>query len=678
MAARTPAKKSTASRSAAARTPRTKTLAETTAETKHTRTRRALETTHSTRMTTVNGALTAAASLMTATPTKGSGTGATSPTRTWQHAGSGYVKTVPELGAAKLFVGNCHARVRLKVGKRNPDGTVDPLPDGWDEIDPDTGLPKAALPEGVDPRIAELAAAAIASLRMEIGGPGELLRSYGEKVFVTGEMYLVPATGVSGLTFEVLSTLELSKDGSRWVRIVGPNGETEMLPEGTEPLRIWRPDDQYGRLATSSVRACLEVLEELVILTRLVRSAAIARMALAGILVLADEMDEPLEEAGEDGQTSEQTNPLAVDIIMSGAKAIDDPASAAAWMPYILQVPKDLVKDGINLVEFKGDDAINITKRSEAIQRLAQGLDLPVEVVTGHQQTTFANAGQVSEDTFKLHIEPSVSLFADAATVGVLWPALAASLGVQPETVAASGYPPEVLSVAVAYDASGLISRPDKAKDIVSVFNGDHTQMAVRIAEVRGALGLTPEDAPDDAEVAARLLAYQQSNVKEVATVIPNVEAEPVLPTDAAIGVTASLAVAASLAHRIAGAAELTMERTAERIGARLRPKLKGTQATTMAQVPNSELTRALGPAVVKRLLGDDDGIDVEMAAFARSVARWAGDASLRHPGQLAEAVASILATTTIDRLYSAAPPTFDVETFVALAAAGAPAPSEP
>jgi len=73
------------------------------------------------------------------------------------------------------------------------------------------------------------------------------------------------------------------------------------------------------------VQSSLEVLEELVVLTRLVRASAISRMAVAGILLLPDELDFPEEEAGPDGNMSEARNPVAVDIINNGSKAIDDP-----------------------------------------------------------------------------------------------------------------------------------------------------------------------------------------------------------------------------------------------------------------------------------------------------------------------------------------------------------------
>lgn len=585
-----------------------------------------------------------------------------SATRSWQHAVTAYGHIVPELSAGKMYVGNCLARVVLRVGKRNPDGSVEPGYKGEEPVD------------GLDATIAGMAAEVIQSIRSQIGGQSELLRSFGEKAFTVGESFLLPQDSPAGLTFDVLSTQELQKDGGRWKVNNGPGTDPEFVPDGIEPVRIWRPDDVYRKQATSSVRACLEVLEELVLLTKLVRSSAISRMALAGILAISEEFDDPIDEEGEDGSTSESANPLLVDIILNGAKAIDDPASAASWLPYLLSGPTELIEKGIRFIEFKHDDAINVVKRREALERLAQGLDLPFEVILGHQGTTFANAQVISEDTFRVHLEPMVQLFCDAVTLGILWPALARKKGLTAEQVAEGGYPDEILSVAVTYDAGDLISVPDKAKEIVELFTKDVTQMSVGIREVRDAVGLDPDGFPDEAEVGKRLDAYRIAKMHETAQVaVTGAEGQlnadegaaarpgPVVSGQAAAegaGVTASLYLAEGMATKIAGIAEFSIERCAERLGSALRPKLAKDQqlADRVREHPNSELTRVLGPTVVARFIETDSMIAAELRSVERQVEKWASEAGQRHPGQLARAVTMVLEENVIDRLFSAVP----------------------
>ena len=957
------------------------------------------ESTASTRIRSATSALLAAAEVLD--PSAPSGTqdgGPNAVTRTWQHASWGYVSSVPELKSAMMYVGNCLSQVKLQVGKRNPDGSVDAL------LDETT--------EGVDSTLAAQAAEIVSTIRMKLGGQSELNRSFGQKMFVAGELYLVPEDTPGGTTYEVLSTQELMKSGDSYIRYYGPGYDPKPLPEGVEPIRVWRPDSQYSMMADSSVRSCLEILEELVILTRLVRSSAISRMALSGILLIADELDGPTDQAAADGTVSEASHPLMFDIMTQAAKAIDDPANAAAWVPYLAQVPIELLERCMKHIPFQTDDTVHVVKRREALERLAQGLDLPVEATLGHQQcvdldteiltvdgwrahdqiaagdvvftlnhqtglaewqtvervsvfpadgrelvsiegkahsslstldhrwpviardtgerrwrqstsintndyvqtaarlvetaepkwsddlvelvawfyteghvdrrpyrdgggltvltqsvevnpemvdrirgllsrllgpaspslhatgptwrspgraerrawvetrpgrnarfrlshqvtadlevcapdrvptfeflrslspaqldlfldvsrladgwtvnsgtrmfsqnderrvdayefacvlsgrtpsrwsvvdarhgkvqhlcsvtdrtvvqpissrrpavrvrhagdvwcptvqngtwlarrhgrvhftgnTTFANAAQISEDTFKIHIEPMVAMLCDALTYAVLWPELASGLGLDPDRVKEVGYPPEVLTVAVSYDATKLISRPDRAKDIIELYTKDPSRCSVRIAEVRLAVGLDPDEAPDDDEVARRVDAERLTRIREVIAAPPGDAAVPIAEADNAvkpgqsagqdlIGEQAKVAESeatkqAALAQRIAGGLEMTIERIAEKVGVKLRArlsKMSAVEKSAVSSADNAEIARILGAAVVQRVLGDDDPIAAELATVEKTVARWA--AEIGHPSAtlVAKRAAQLGGAIARDRLY--------------------------
>lgn len=611
-------------------------------------------------------ALTAAAELMDPTDPNSYGGKPNAVARTWQHAAWGYTRVVPELSAGMIYTGSALSRVKVIVGKRNPDGTVEP---GFSGDDPVDGLNEAAATE---------AAEHINHLRSPKGGQSELLRSFGEKIFVSGECYVLPEDTPAGLMFDCLSTQELAKEGESFVRYYGPGGDTKPVPDDIMPIRIWRPDSQFGQLANSSVRACLEILEELVILTRLVKASSISRMALSGILAIADEFDFPEDDEDEDGQTSEPTNPLITDIINTAVKAVDDPASAAAFVPFIFQGPADLIDKGIKYISFQGDTSENVVKRREALERLAQGLDLPVEVILGFQGTTFANAAQISEDTFKLHIEPLLQLFCDAMTVAFLWPAMAETRGIQPEHLEGTVYPDDILSVAVTFDASALISRPDRAENIVDMFIKDQTHTAVAQKEVRAALGLPPEGGPDILETSIRLDALRLGKIRETiaapvadgavslqaayegkatkpgesagSQLAGNQEAAAAAAQEAADAKAAAHPPAASadaaamrsimldaFALRVSGAAEITVERAVEKVGAKLRTKATANQRPSIAEVANDHVASVFGATAVKRMLGRDDPIAAEAAAFGRTVARWALETGLATPDEIGE-----------------------------------------
>jgi len=576
-------------------------------------------------------------------------------TRTWQWTATSFLDTVPELSAARMYVGNALARVRLKVGKRNPDGTVVDAFDGAEPV------------EGLDQAIADEAADIIATIRTEIGGQSELMRSYAQKMFVNGELYLVPRDSPAGMTFEVLSTMELLRSGNDFTIFRGPGFPTEPLDPNVTPIRIWRPDDRYNFLATSSVRSCLGILSELDVLTRLVMASSLSRMSLSGMIVLPDSADSPIDDGtGEDGQTSEQMNPLLADIIVQGCKAVDDPSSPAAFMPYIAQVPDEAV-NLIHHVPFQSSGVEHMDQRAEAIGRLAMGLDLPPEIVLGHKDSTFTNAIQISEDTFKVYLLPMVQLLVDAVTIAVLWPAMAKNRGLDPDRVKAAGYPEEILTVAVHYDASDLISHPDKSKELADLYVKDLTFSAVRTSEVRMAYGLDPTETVDDDEKSARLDTYQRAHIRETITPLPGGQVDLSLGaqgTSIVTGTTGATGpaeepqgVTAALASQIAGAADLLMERVAERLGSKVRSAVRNkpdvAEFSVIGGVSNENITRVLGRASVERLVTDLPAmLRTELDGFARAVTKMAARAGHPSPKRLAEHLSLKLADMLDAHLY--------------------------
>ncbi len=106
----------------------------------------------------INEALTAAAAVMDPSATNAPAPNAL--TRTWQHAAFGYVNTVGELNAGRMYVGNALSRCTLAVGKRNPDGSVEQGYDGEEPV------------EDLDNAIAAEAAELIAQIKSPMGFSG--------------------------------------------------------------------------------------------------------------------------------------------------------------------------------------------------------------------------------------------------------------------------------------------------------------------------------------------------------------------------------------------------------------------------------------------------------------------------------------------------------------------------
>ena len=365
----------------------------------------------------------------------------------WQAEAFGYFHQVGEAWHAVDYVGNCFAKIRLRPGYINDDDSTGPIYD-------DDGT------ELVDD--AELAAELIRQLKAPLGGQRQFLKSIGQLLSIAGELFVVgadrlgPDGQVIERTWEVLSTSELQPtgDGKSWKR-VRPGLPTEVLPAGTMVLRIYSPDPEFSNLAVSGFRAQLEILEEVVLLTRAVRSQVISRLTQAGILWVPQEMSFPADPNAPPG--SEDEDPFTVDFIETTAAAIADRGSAASASPFIVRAPAMWIHDVVHMTFQAPDDALSVMKRTEAIQRFAQGMDLPVEIVTGHANTTFSNAFQISEDVFVAYIEPKFQLALDALTAGYLRPLMMVARGLEPWMA----MPDDIARMVIWYDESSLVLPKD-------------------------------------------------------------------------------------------------------------------------------------------------------------------------------------------------------------------------
>lgn len=564
----------------------------------------------------------------------------------WQDEAWGYYDTVGELHYAANFVGACLSRVRLLPGLLGNDAKPAPA---FDEDN-----------EPLHP-LATVAEAAIAGLRSTTGGQPQMLRQAGVNLSVAGEGSLVgtdiidPDTAKPvGRQWEILSTTELRQqaDGSL-KRFRVPGGQGEDLPPNTFTCRIWRSHPRYSALADSSVRAVLEVLEELVLLTRKVRAETISRLAGAGVLFVPEEISDSYKtstdvDTGVEG--GEDDDPFTADLIATMMTPIGDPTAAAAVVPMVVTAPGDDIEKVRWLVrpDQLGEDSTLVEKRKEAVIRLAQGLDLPVEIVTGHMQTTFANAAQIDEATWKAHIEPLVELLCDALTVGYLRPLL----------LAGGADPKDVGSLCVAFDASELITHPNRETAADAGYGtAEHPSFGISGKAWRQRRGFADGDAPDDDEIAERIRIAQLLRVREsVPGVVPASEDMPgTLPgqnapdnpapdnpndtADPSIGLAASAAAAA----------EVAIERAVERAGARLRSKADARPGVRQLVdgVPNGDVTVVLGESLVASLGADDaELVRGEFGPFFRSVRRWATEADIADPDWYASA-----ATATAERL---------------------------
>lgn len=422
----------------------------------------------------------------------------------WQRDAWDLYDTVTELRFGVSWIANACSRARLYVGQIDPDGSSEPTPVDL-SADEETGA-------------VDLEAQQAVAVLDELGGgqlgQAEMLRRLAIHLNVPGESYLigfdeaeaeterdaygqeainvvVSDEGESGRRWLVCSADELQSTGSG-LKVVSPDMPNEYIdidPEQSTILRIWRPHPRVGYNPDSPLLALRQPLRELVDLSAHITASAESRLAGAGVLFVPDELTTPNPEQ------SEGVNPLHPDaftaaLIEAMAAPLKNRDSASAVVPLVVRGPADKGKE-LKHISFSTKLDENVQElRESAIRRVATGMDMPPEVLTGLGDSNHWSAWQVEESAIKLHIEPLLGLICDSLTTNLLRPALKA-LGVQ-------GWQ----KYAVWYDTGELTMRPNRAPEADTAFANQVISDAAYLRE----LGFSEEDSPDESERARRLM----------------------------------------------------------------------------------------------------------------------------------------------------------------------------
>lgn len=600
----------------------------------------------------------------------------------WQDEAWAYFDEVPEIKYSVRFLGNAMAKLRLFVGvipaEAEPDADPVPVNDGTSDV-----------PQ-------PLAAAAIAELdrlRSQIGGQAAIQARMNMNLEVAGELYLIgwgaqDAVGVPGSSdyrapipedWQVGSVKEVEVKGGKWVVKSSANdskGRELNLGSDTEPgrdtiIHLWEPHPAWQNQADCAMRGVLNDAKTLQVLTQQQYAEGLSRQS-AGILLIPNELSTgPASSSDPEDDDGEPTDPFISELLHAMTDPIEDPSSASSVMPMVVKGNSEVLDKVRHLVLGRQSDAVIDQRISARIERIARGMNLPVEVVMGHQQTTYANAEQVDQDTFEDHLEPRCRLIADALTVGYL----------RPNLLDAGHDAEQVNRLVVWYDASALVRQPDTELGADSAFD----RFAISAAAYRRAKGYTEDDAPDPLEVLVRsglrrgiltaelTSALIDSLADEAGVDLPSAPAELVpgepvaddgsvdaaaraqmiealvaaafttrktqrkrssrhLELPAARSAQSSLTAARArsrnpgtdlmlldreLRTRLHVAAEATMTRALERAGAKLRTKANGMR-TSLRSIDNLHIAATLGPtlalqaATTDELLPDDAWDDLE------------------------------------------------------------------
>lgn len=603
----------------------------------------------------------------------------------WQSECWDAFDTVGEVKYGAGFFGNAMSRLGLYVGVIPDDPDADPAPITTDI--PDEGEPgPEVLDQGTYDRVTD----ALDRLSAGVGGRAEILREIAINISIAGECYLYgreeggrpPGTngemdpGAEGEeVFDVRSIDEIRVESDGKVLVyddpeeVGKQGKGRTVGPDDFLVRIYQRHPRWSSRADSMLRGTLGAVEELLLTEQATRATARSRLS-AGLLLVPSEITfgSPTPSRG----AEEEDDPFLADLMEAMTTPIQDEGDASAVVPTVIRAQADHLKE-IRFVhpDRKMDEQV-LQRQDAALKRIAQGMNLPVEVITGVADVNHWTAWQIEDSTFQAHIEPMAIMLVNALTEAFLLPMLEAAGVADPRRFV------------VWYDPSRLITRPNVAE----AANSAHDRGVISDDAYRRARGFADEDAPDVPDVdpavdtALSLVTAAPSLigdpglpalVDQIRTVtggagakFPVDEADdgeegedapipeqpdgpdaaarhaplaPVLLADAS-RVPADLGrmlrdIDRDLRNRVEAAADAQMRRALERAGARLRSKAKRQRAAheAIGSVDNREVAATLGPAIVQSLgVEETDLLEDAFDPLEERFLGWcatAGDATL-------------------------------------------------
>lgn len=429
-----------------------------------------------------------------------------------------YFDTTPEVSQPIAYLGNQLAKIRMYPALADPtDPSAPPQPLNWESQAIGVAVTAVEDTNAVDDTINCTqeqwmeAWAELNRLHSSSGGLAEIIRAANQNLEVTGEFFLVGLIGrqvtVTGLDQQtalqdrpeewlVCSKEELKIASSGVSVTVDWSMDKVKLTAQDFLIRIWVRHPRNKLEAYTPLRALLADCKALRSLTAQVIAAAQSRVP-AGILTVSNELvfgdgtTAGGPDDGNDSETAPGTEEFMLKLATMLEDTIDDPTAPGAYSPSVVRGPTEALKE-MKLVSLARPHDPEAEKQIAArIQRIARGMNLPMEKALGHQETTFANGRQIDLDEYEDYHAPRATMLMDAFTMGFYRPQCAAN------PILAELAPRLIL----ACDPSALFGQPDPVANAERA----HDRLLISDAKIRELYGFAEDDAPTPEEMVMRI-----------------------------------------------------------------------------------------------------------------------------------------------------------------------------
>ena len=296
-----------------------------------------------------------------------------------------YYDQIPELHFASHFLARMMSRVRYFPALLDDNGKI---------VEITEGPPVERLNRIQDPG----------------GGRSQIQYRYGLLQTVTGEGVLFGyriETEQERWKFLWKDEVKIRDDGSA-IRLDAHQKETSDVGVA---YRMWTPHPRHSDEPDSAVFAVMDICEELLALTASVGATARTRLT-NGVMILPLEAIPSNPEPGEDEDP--EANPFLSDFIDHISNQIESPGSAEARVPFLYTPPYEYA-DRVQWIKTHdpATDYMEKDLRTEAIRRMALGMDMPPEALLGMTDANHWTAKQVMHDMWRSHGIPKSEQFAD-------------------------------------------------------------------------------------------------------------------------------------------------------------------------------------------------------------------------------------------------------------------------
>jgi len=381
----------------------------------------------------------------------------------WQKQAWDFYDTNPQLHNAIDYIGAACSMVRIFVAEVDDNG----VRQGEVEDDEEIG----ALAETL------------------FGGPAnkaEILRAIGESLSVAGECFILGRAAKTDDPFDrwwVAAPSEVRRQGETVYVQMGRAAREELNPGRDIVIRVWTPHPRRAFLADSPVRALLSLLFEMEQMQMFIRSQMNSRIANATILPVPSTLAAPKADSQAVG--TDDIYQQLFEVITSN---LEGKGTAAQVAPILWQMPLAELQAMANVQPIRFDSPLSdqaIMLRKEQQEKLAIGINVPVEIQVGGQEMNHWSIWWAGEEFIIKTIMPLMNRIVDAITTAYLIPALKA-LGKDPR------------KYTYWYDTAPLANSANKLADALNLYNT--TPGIVSAATVRREGNYTDADAPTDEE----------------------------------------------------------------------------------------------------------------------------------------------------------------------------------